>query len=93
VDVLQIARELSGLSAAALFALALLTGAMGWWGFSWTHKAALALKDDLIALITLDRDYWRAQALKAAELNAKWADQNEQLTGILEAMTKKAGVA
>lgn len=87
IDLIQIADRLSALSAPALAFAALVTGALGWWGFTWAHKAQLALKDDLVAEVRKDRDYWRDQAQAAAATNAKWADHVEQITGILETIT------
>jgi hypothetical protein len=90
VDLIDLAQRLSGLSAPAMFAIALITGYLGWWGFTWSQKAALALKDELIAEVRKDRDYWRDQAIKGVEMAAKQAEHQEEITSILERVTGKA---
>jgi hypothetical protein len=41
--------------------------------------------------VRVDRDYWKALALKGAETNAKYADHVEQLTSVVEALAPRRG--
>lgn len=78
---------ISKLSPLGMAVAALVTGAAGWWGFTWAHKDQLALKDALVAEVRTDRDYWRDQAIKGASSNADLVQQNEKLTSITETLT------
>lgn len=87
MDPLQLAKDAGALSGPVLAFLALITGGLGVWGFTWTHKQQMALKDETLLVVTKDRDYWRDQAIKGAALNGDLVQQNEKLTSITETLT------
>lgn len=96
MDVITWAEKLSPLG---MVIAALVSGALGWWGWTWAHKRELDGKDAVIEevrkqvlVVQTDRDYWRDQAIKGAETTAKLAEHQEQITGILEKVTGKVAI-
>lgn len=97
MDLIQLAKELSGLSTLTLVILVLIAGGFGVWGFTWQHKQQLALKDELAAELRkavteaqASRDEWKAHALRSAETTAQYADRVEQMTDILGTVVERA---
>ena len=77
MDLIQAAEKLSSLGVALA---AILSGAAGWWGWTWAHKAQLAQKDELIAEVRKTSDYWKQQATDQLAVNADLVKQNQKLT-------------
>jgi hypothetical protein len=77
MDALQAAEKLSPLGMALA---AILSGAAGWWGWTWSHKAQLTLKDEVIAAVRESRDDWKNRAQELAAVNSDLVKQNGTLT-------------
>ena len=77
MDLIQAAEKLSPLGMAIA---AILSGALGWWGWTWAHKAQLTLKDEVIAEVNRRAEDWKARAIELAALNADLVKQNRMLT-------------